>query len=73
MNIEDVRDQHNAAVRTASDMLRVVRKLPSDQDIDRNEALNLVSGGHEMQCALDEIDRISQLLLDAAQERQSDD
>jgi len=52
---QQIRDEHNENVRNAAQMLRDARNTPEDQDIDRNEALQLVSGGVDTQVLLDEI------------------
>ena len=67
MDVQTVIDQFNTNVREASRMLRKARGLPDDQDIDINEALKLVNRGEETFVLINEIDRLSQLLLDAAQ------
>lgn len=57
--VAEIRDQHNKNVKNAAFDLRRLRRLPDDQDIDRDEALRLVRDGYDKQTLLDEIERLS--------------
>lgn len=56
--VDRIRKEHEQHIATAQDMLRVARKLPSDAPIRRSEALKLVTGGHDTEELLIEIDRL---------------
>ncbi len=56
--IVDIRKDHEEAIGNAVNTLRRIRKVPVSQDIDRAEAVTLVSNGEDIEVLLTEIDRL---------------